>query len=109
MITIIPSNEMIIDAAIVRYGVKAQTDVAIEEMAELMQALIHHRRGRPSNITEEIADVEIMLDQLKRIYCINTDDLKQQKLRRLWFKLERERDEQNETITAVFNVRPRKK
>ena len=107
MLTIIPSNEMIIDTAIVRYGVKAQTDVAIEEMAELTQALIRHRRGRPSNITEEIADVEIMLEQLKRIYCINTDDLKQQKLRRLWFRLERERDEQNETTTAVF--RPRKK
>ena len=53
--------------AIAVYGGKAQEQVAIEECSELIQAICHKHRGRPNNIAEEIADVEIMLEQLKII------------------------------------------
>ena len=57
----------ILTAAIEKYGEKAQEEVAIEEMSELIQAICHKHRGREHNIAEEIADVEIMLRQLKLI------------------------------------------
>lgn len=49
------------------YGEKAQEEKAIEELAELICAITHKHCGRDNNIPEEIADVEIMLEQLKMI------------------------------------------
>ena len=79
-----------LQAAIDAYGTDNQTDVAIEEMAELTQALIHNRRGRPANIAEEIADVEIMLEQLKIIHCCadEVETQKDAKIKRLAFNLQ---------------------
>lgn len=88
------TNQTFIDAIAIN-GADAQTDVAIEEMAELTQALIHNRRGRPTNIAEEIADVEIMLEQLKIIHCCADEVEKQKdaKIKRLALKL-RQKEEQ---------------
>lgn len=68
----------VFERAIETYGKENQIDVAIEEMSELMKALVKmnrcQRRGNGgewacrANIIEEIADVEIMMDQLKLIY-----------------------------------------
>lgn len=57
-------------AAILMYGKSKQQDMAVEEMAELIQALNKHRRGRESveHIAEEIADVRIMLEQLELMF-----------------------------------------
>lgn len=57
----------ILTTAIRTYGEKEQEQVAIEECSELIQAICHKHRGREYNIAEEIADVEIMLEQLKII------------------------------------------
>lgn len=86
-------NRTFIDAIAIN-GAKAQTDVAIEEMAELTQALIHNRRGRPANIAEEIADVEIMLEQLKIIHCCADEVEKQKdaKIKRMAFKLKQKEE-----------------
>lgn len=54
--------------AIETFGIPAQVDVLIEEMAELTQGLLKWRRGKEGawdNVHEELADVEIMLAQLK--------------------------------------------
>lgn len=53
--------------AIEEFGVVAQVDMLIEEMAELTQALLKWRRGKDAmdNVHEEVADVEIMLAQIK--------------------------------------------
>jgi hypothetical protein len=76
--------------AIKLWGKTAQIDMAIEEMAELTQALCKIKRktqpkGIIYNLFEEIADVEIMLEQLKIIF--NCEDIvleyKDQKLERL--------------------------
>ena len=77
------------NGAIMKYGCDKQTDVAIEEMAELTQSLIHNRRGRPANIPEEIADVEIMLEQLKIIHgcAVEVEKQKDAKIKRLALKL----------------------
>ena len=63
--------------AIETYGVEAQTKMAIEEMAELTNALMKFARGRNTvdDIIEEIADVTIMMRQLAIIYGQKAVDL----------------------------------
>lgn len=57
----------ILTAAIEKFGEKKQELKAVEEMCELIVAISHKHFGREHNIAEEIADVEIMLEQLKMI------------------------------------------
>lgn len=82
-------HEYIYTHAIGRYGKQAQILVAIEEMAELTKALCKNiNRGEDNleNILEEIADVEIMVEQLKVIYDRDGEQTslhKSDKLRRL--------------------------
>lgn len=82
------TEKEIFNAAIRVFGGSAQEEVAIEEMAELTQAITHKHRGREHNIPEEIADVEIMLEQLKIINnCASkVEYIKQQKINRLYNK-----------------------
>ena len=60
----------IYNSAIDTFGESNQIIVAIEEMSELTQELTKYLRGSANieNITEEIADVEIMIEQLKAMY-----------------------------------------
>jgi hypothetical protein len=64
----------ILDSIILKNGANYQIGVAIEEMAELTKELTKHLRnkGNEYGICEEIADVEIMLAQLKLIYKKST-------------------------------------
>jgi NTP pyrophosphatase (non-canonical NTP hydrolase) len=80
------SDFEIFNAAILTYGEKAQEGVAQEECAELIQAISKKHRGREHNIPEEIADVEIMLEQLKIINdCRDeTEKIKREKIKRLY-------------------------
>ena len=59
------------------HGTKSQEDVAIEEMAELQKAILKHRRNAGvetmAEIIDELADVEIMMEQLKIIYSCYTE------------------------------------
>lgn len=50
------------------YGRINQIIKCIEEMSELTQALTKYLGGETDNITEEIADVEIMLEQMRFIF-----------------------------------------
>lgn len=72
--------------AIEKWGT-AQIIIAFEEMAELQKELSKYLRGRENTteIAEEIADVEIMLEQMKVLFGIEdiVKDYKNQKLRRL--------------------------
>lgn len=79
----------IFTAAIKAFGERAQEEVAIEECSELIQAISHKHRGREHNIAEEIADVEIMLEQLKIINrCYNeVEEIKKAKIERLYNKV----------------------
>ena len=57
------------------YGAKAQVDMAIEEMSELIKALLKYRRAtdmqKPTareDIIDELADVKVMTKQLEMIF-----------------------------------------
>ena len=56
--------------ALKHFGAQSQKELLIEECAELIQALQHEKRGRinPEDICEEIADVQIMLNQISLLY-----------------------------------------
>ena len=82
----------ILSAAIAKYGEQSQIMMAFEEMAELQKELCKNRRGKDNieEIADEVADVEIMLQQLKMIYGIaNTvQQHRRFKLERLAYRLE---------------------
>lgn len=56
--------------ALKTFGTDLQTLVAIEEMSELQKELCKNRRGKENqtHIAEEIADVQIMLEQMMILY-----------------------------------------
>lgn len=82
-----PEVRKLFHDAINKFGISHQSFVAIEEMAELTKELSKEFRygSNMINITEEIADVEIMLAQLKLYYGIRSDVeyFKSHKIKRL--------------------------
>lgn len=84
---IVRSNQ-ILHAAIEAYGKEAQTLMLFEEAAELEKEICKDARGKQNHdaIAEEIADVEIMLAQIKIIHDIPESQLnliKADKIKRL--------------------------
>ena len=64
--------------ALEHYGNRPQVDMAVEEMSELTKELLKNRRGKEnrSQIANEMADVYIMLEQLKFIFGVDETELK---------------------------------
>lgn len=78
--------------AVYHFGISEQIQQATEELAELIVALSHHRRGRvvKSFVCSEIADVEIMCAQLREIFGSDAVDTeKAVKIARLAKELEK--------------------
>ena len=69
------SQRNVLQECLNRYGVEEQQRMAMEECAELIQAINKiHRKPSPENMNnlfEEIADVTIMIEQLKMIYLVD--------------------------------------
>ena len=88
----------ILQKAVDTYGRRMQEDICIEEMSELTKALIkccrvkqEHEESETAeeNVLEEIADVQIMLDQMRIIYG-DTSEQEEFKVNRLKERLERD-------------------
>lgn len=79
----------IYELAIKKWGRDAQIVMAIEECAELQHALckfLNNRNEKDLNaIADELADVEIMIEQLRILFANNgrVDAIKEAKLTRL--------------------------
>lgn len=80
----------LLDRAITTYGAPTQMDMAVEEMAELTKALCKVKRVScaAENAVEEMADVQIMLDQLRIIFGRSTAEAEEYKLERLKKRLD---------------------
>ena len=86
----------LLDRAITAYGAPAQMDMAVEEMAELTKALCKVKRVSCAaeakavleNVVEEMADVQIMLDQIRIIFGRSTAEAEECKLERLKKRLD---------------------
>lgn len=75
------------------WGVTQQLVMVLEECSELQKEITKYIRGNGnlSNLEEEIADVEIMLEQLKYIFNLTSIDvMKQIKIARAMRTLERD-------------------
>ena len=78
--------ENTLEKAIAHYGAKQQIIVAIEELSELQKELCKFlRSNKTDDINEEIADVEIMLEQMIMIFSSreSIDRWKRYKIERL--------------------------
>ena len=87
------TEKVIADECIRQWGVNSQLGIAIEECSELITQIA--KSGREVNgstdesICNEIADVEIMMYQLRQIYNPELiDEIKVKKLTRLEERLE---------------------
>lgn len=80
-------NREVLMEAIQHYGSDHQLNVAIEEMAELTKEICKRKRmaNNRNEIIEEMADVLIMLEQLKLIFNISSIELEEQ----INFKIDR--------------------
>ena len=80
-------EQRIYKVALAAWGADAQTLMVFEEMAELQKELCKAARGKDNReqIAEEIADVEIMLEQMKVLHdCADAAAAyRESKLRRL--------------------------
>lgn len=87
-------------AAICHYGTEAQISKTIEEASELIRALCRYQQkgiecseDEILNIVEEIADVQIMCDQMEMVILGGTavKEMKKKKLSRLVMRMEEEK------------------
>lgn len=82
-----PVEKYLFEKALAHYGPEAQIRMLYEEMAELQLAVCKHGRGADNldNIAEEIADVGIMLDQMRLLFNVEarSRDIRDDKVARL--------------------------
>ena len=72
--------------AVLKWGVNHQMGVAVEEMAEAIAQItqyMNRSRGTKSEVVHEIADVCIMMEQMKIIFGKELDQAIETKLKKL--------------------------
>lgn len=76
-----------------QWGLEDQVFMVFEECSELINALCKLRRGRVDlgDLVSELADVQIMLEQMIYIYSLDNafEEMKKTKLERLKERLEK--------------------
>lgn len=80
------------------YGVQTQELKAIEELTELASE-IFHLRGKAKTtkaLITELADVEIMLYQIKYLCGVNEEELEEEKINKITRQLHRIEQEKEE-------------
>lgn len=87
----------LLERAVNFFGEEEQENMCIEECAELIQAINKKHRRKPHNIPEEIADVEITLEQVKIINRCReeVESIKAEKLLKLSSEVRQEADNDN--------------
>ena len=92
---------------VIHYGTKAQRLKAIEELTELAEVLIkdiNKREYHRADILEEVADVQIMLLQLKEIYLFTDEELEKMIDSKIRRTMRRVKDEINlDNYISDFN------
>ena len=105
--------KQLLERVITANGMNKQLDVAIEELSELIQAICKIKRrdslsnesfAVKGNLAEEMADVEIVLAELKLMFD-NEDNVKEWKTYKL-DRLEKRLNEKYsfETMSGVYDL-----
>ena len=73
-------NREVYEDAIKKWGEYMQTQMAIEECAELIDALCKSNRGRNNkkDVLNEMVDVYIMIEQLFVLYDFSIEEFREQ-------------------------------
>lgn len=91
-VTIPADRVAVYNDALATFGTETQLTVALEEMSELQKEVCKALRGftHPAELAEELADVTIMLEQLRLIFSIGpaVDQMVGRKLARLRQRIE---------------------
>lgn len=95
-------DRSVLQKALNKYGAKQQEDVCIEELSELIKAILKLRRSAKyqqysvndcmTNLIEEIADVEICIEYLKLINEQTNPDFRDKIEKAIEYKLRRLKD-----------------
>lgn len=87
-----------LEEVIDHYTPAHQLGVAIEEMSELTKEICKYKRGfeNRTSIVEEMADVYIMLRQLKLIFNVGEDEIKAVEKAKIKRLMEYMKDDDNE-------------
>lgn len=89
--SVVRDETYVLEKAIETFGAEHQQLVAIEEMSELQKELCKQYRGfdNREHIAEEIADVEIVLNQLVMMFGCKSevDEIRAGKVERLWERI----------------------
>ena len=105
-----PKQNKTIHRVISIFGERNQKMQTIEELQELQTAIfenVHRGTDNRKNIVEEIADVEIMICQLKEIYSIDQkelEDVKEYKLNRLDHTIEKYLNKNNQNDNNIVMI-----
>lgn len=93
-------DNVICQAALETFGKELQVTMAVEEMSELTKELCKNSRGQENttHIAEEIADVEIMLQQMVMLFdCAGqVETFRQYKLERLAGRIKEVKEHEHE-------------
>lgn len=75
----------IYEQAVAKFGEDHQILKAVSELNELATALMHYREGKATSeqVMNEIADVQILLEQLEIIYEMESAPFVHEKLKKL--------------------------
>lgn len=87
-------NKKTLEKIIETWGRSAQFNMLMEECAELVMTTNQYLRGRKSkeSVAEEIADVELMIEQIKFLFDdIDFRGIKKAKKERLIVRIENEK------------------
>ena len=76
-----------------KWGARAQTIMAIEEMGELSQALARYLNAREHNVEEELGDALLMLEQLQYLFGYEKiHKMQDKKIKRIRKRMEKEKE-----------------
>jgi len=105
-----PQHMKTIHRVISIFGERNQKMQTLEELMELQSALfenIHRGTDNRKNIVEEIADVEIMMAQMKEVFNIQPNEIEEvqdYKLGRLEHTIDKYIAKQNGQIQALVQI-----
>lgn len=88
------------------YGENNQLNQLQEELAELIKAVNKYRRDEDNidNLIEEIADVEIMIEQIKYLLHLNPEYLEMSRINKLLRQKRRIKEEKPGKKTLVIET-----
>ena len=101
-----PEHMKTIHRVISTFGERNQKMQTLEELMELQSALfenVHRGTDNRKNIVEEVADVEVMLVQIKQMFDIKTEEIQEvqdNKLARLEHTIDKYIKKQQESGSA---------